>query len=80
MKSHIRVGTFEYASYFGSVDDLKALTSYTINRLYPEIKENEKPQIDFLDKVMINQIELVLNWMRVGFIHGVMNTDNTSIL
>ena len=79
MKSHIRVGTFEYASYFGSVDDLKALTSYTINRLYPEIKENENPVIDFLDKVMINQIELVLNWMRVGFIHGVMNTDNTSI-
>ena len=79
MKSHIRVGTFEYASYFGSVDDLKALTSYTINRLYPEIKGNENPVIDFLNKVMINQIELVLNWMRVGFIHGVMNTDNTSI-
>ena len=79
MKSHIRVGTFEYASYFGSVDDLKALTSYTINRLNPEIKKDENTVLDFLNKVMINQIELVVNWMRVGFIHGVMNTDNTSI-
>ena len=79
MQSHIRVGTFEYASYFGSVDNLKALTSYTINRLYPEIEKGENPVLDFLNKVMINQIELVVNWMRVGFIHGVMNTDNTSI-
>ena len=79
MKSHIRVGTFEYASYFGSVDDLKALTSYTINRLNPEIEKDENTVLDFLNKVMINQIELVVNWMRVGFIHGVMNTDNTSI-
>jgi uncharacterized protein YdiU (UPF0061 family) len=79
MKSHIRVGTFEYAAHFGSLADLKALTAYTVKRLYPEIEHDEYPVISLLNKVMIRQIELVVNWMRVGFIHGVMNTDNTSI-
>ena len=79
MKSHIRVGTFEYASYFGSSDDLKKITSYSINRLYPEINEFDNPTLAFLDLVMQKQIDLVLDWIRVGFIHGVMNTDNTSI-
>ena len=79
MKSHIRIGTFEYASYFGSNEDLKQLTSYTINRLYPEIKKYKNPPLALLNIVMNIQIDLVINWMRVGFIHGVMNTDNTSI-
>ena len=79
MKSHIRVGTFEYASYFGSSEDLKKITSYSINRLYPEIKNNDNPSLALLDLVMQKQIDLVVDWMRVGFIHGVMNTDNTSI-
>ena len=79
MKSHIRVGTFEYAARFGSTDDLKALTNYTIKRLYPEILEDENPVISLLQKVMESQIDLVADWMRVGFIHGVMNTDNTSV-
>ena len=79
MKSHIRVGTFEYASYFGSSEDLKKITSYSINRLYPEIKNNDNPSLALLDLVMHKQIDLVVDWMRVGFIHGVMNTDNTSI-
>jgi serine/tyrosine/threonine adenylyltransferase len=79
MKSHIRVGTFEYAAHFGSIDDLKALTTYTIKRLYPEIEQDDNPVISLLYKVMTKQIELVVNWTRVGFIHGVMNTDNTSI-
>ena len=79
MKSHIRVGTFEYASYFGSSEDLKKITSYSINRLYPEIKNNDNPSLALLDLVMQKQINLVVDWMRVGFIHGVMNTDNTSI-
>ena len=79
MKSHIRVGTFEYASYFGSSEDLKKITSYSINRLYPEIKNNYNPSLALLDLVMQKQIDLVVDWMRVGFIHGVMNTDNTSI-
>ena len=79
MKSHIRIGTFEYASYFGSYDDLNHLISYTINRLYPEISRHENPPLALLNIVMKKQIDLVVNWMRVGFIHGVMNTDNTSI-
>ena len=79
MKSHIRVGTFEYASCYCSKDSLKKLTSYTINRLYPEINQHKNPPLSLLDRVMTNQIDLVVNWMRVGFIHGVMNTDNTSI-
>ena len=79
MKSHIRVGTFEYASYFSSVNDLKKLTYYTIARLCPELKDKENPPLELLNFVMHKQIELVINWMRIGFIHGVMNTDNTSI-
>jgi uncharacterized protein YdiU (UPF0061 family) len=79
MKSHLRVGTFEYARHFGTKEDLKALTDYTINRLYPEIKEDKKAVESFFLKVINDQIKLVCHWMRVGFIHGVMNTDNTSI-
>ena len=79
MKSHIRIGTFEYARHFGSTNDLQALTDYTIHRLYPEIQNEENPGISLLKKVMSVQIDLVINWMRVGFIHGVMNTDNVSI-
>jgi uncharacterized protein YdiU (UPF0061 family) len=79
MKSHIRVGTFEFAAAFGSKEDLQTFANYTIPRLYPEIATDENPTLSFLYKVMDQQIDLVANWMRVGFIHGVMNTDNTSI-
>ena len=79
MKSHIRVGTFEFASYLCSKKDLMALKIYTINRSYPELIKYENPALELLIQVMQKQIDLVVNWMRVGFIHGVMNTDNTSI-
>ncbi len=79
MKSHIRIGTFEYASHLGTTEDLGALSDYTIHRLYPEIEHEESPALSLLKKVMTVQIDLVVNWMRVGFIHGVMNTDNVSI-
>jgi serine/tyrosine/threonine adenylyltransferase len=79
MKSHIRVGTFEYAAQFGADGDLNALTHYTIKRLYPEIEKDENPALSLLTKVMKLQIDLIASWMRVGFIHGVMNTDNCSI-
>lgn len=79
MKSHIRIGTFEYASYYGAPNDLQALLNYTMNRIYPHIQENESPALQLLEAVMQAQIDLVVNWMRVGFIHGVMNTDNVSI-
>ena len=79
MKSLIRIGTFEYASHLGTTEDLRALTDYTIHRLYPEIEHEGSPALSLLKKVMSVQIDLVVNWMRVGFIHGVMNTDNVSI-
>ena len=79
MKSHIRVGTFEFARYFGTKEDLSALTNYTIERHFPELTGSEDSALQLLDKVMRLQIELVVQWMRVGFIHGVMNTDNTSV-
>jgi uncharacterized protein YdiU (UPF0061 family) len=77
--SHIRVGTFEYARNFGSIEDLKSLTDYTILRHYPKILKTDQPYLELLKVVMYEQIDLVINWMRVGFIHGVMNTDNMSI-
>jgi len=77
--SHIRVGTFEYARNYGSIEDLQALTNYTIQRHYPEISDADNPALELLRTMMDKQINLVVHWMRVGFIHGVMNTDNMSI-
>lgn len=80
MKSHLRVGTFEYARYFGTEEDLSTLLNYTIDRHFPDLTGSENPALQLLDKVMRLQIELVVQWMRVGFIHGVLNTDNTSVI
>jgi uncharacterized protein YdiU (UPF0061 family) len=79
MKSHIRVGTFEYARYFLTNEALQALLNYTIERLYPSCKLASNPALEFIKTVAETQFELVTHWMRVGFIHGVMNTDNTAI-
>tara|TARA_Y100000590_G_C15669122_1_gene995623 strand:- start:302 stop:1780 length:1479 start_codon:yes stop_codon:yes gene_type:complete len=78
-KSHIRVGTFQYAAVKTNINDLKKLFYYTIERHYPKLKEIKNPALGLLNIVMENQIKLVTNWMRVGFIHGVMNTDNMTI-
>ena len=77
--SHIRVGTFQYIAAKQNVDDLNTLVDYTINRHYPEIKTSKNKALDLLNLVMERQCKLVVNWMRVGFIHGVMNTDNMAI-
>lgn len=77
-KSHIRVGTFQYSA-MGDAKDTLALSDYTIKRLFPEIKDDENKYIKFLEKVIDNQAKLVSKWQLVGFIHGVMNTDNISI-
>jgi len=79
MKSHLRVGTFEYARYFCKTSDLEALFQYTLKRLYPSLKRSSSPVEDLFMEVMRLQIDTVCHWMRVGFIHGVMNTDNTAI-
>jgi serine/tyrosine/threonine adenylyltransferase len=77
--SHIRVGTFEYVHYLQDKNLLKSFTNYTINRHYPELITHVNPPLAFLETVMQHQIELIVHWMRVGFIHGVMNTDNMFI-
>lgn len=78
-KSHIRVGTFEFAEQQLTLAEQKELTSYTLHRHYPEIKDTNNPALDLLKGVMEKQAALLTDWMRVGFIHGVMNTDNMSI-
>ena len=77
--SHIRVGTFQYIAARQKRDELEILFNYVIERHYPNIKNSKNKSIDLLETVMDKQIDLVVNWMRVGFIHGVMNTDNMSI-
>lgn len=77
--SHIRVGTFEYIARFCSPKVLQQFTEYTIARHFPEIIQHENKELAFLKLVMERQIDLIVNWMRVGFIHGVMNTDNMAI-
>ncbi|WCE32543.1 protein adenylyltransferase SelO [Vibrio sp. SCSIO 43137] len=82
--SHIRVGTFQYFAARNDVTSLRKLLSYSISRHYPEIDfdptltENERVAC-FLQLVIDRQIETIVGWMRVGFIHGVMNTDNMTI-
>jgi len=77
--SHIRVGTFQYAVVTEHKKNLKNLFDYTVDRHYPHIKKSKTPVIDLLKNVMEKQAKLVVDWMRVGFIHGVMNTDNMAI-
>ena len=77
--SHIRIGTFEYFAARGDTSALQKLVDYTIKRHYPDVEHctASESAIQLLKKVMDKQIELVVEWMRVGFVHGVMNTDNT---
>jgi uncharacterized protein YdiU (UPF0061 family) len=77
--SHLRVGTFEFAAAREDVEGLKALTAYAIDRHYPELKVSDNPALALLDAVIVRQAELIAEWMRVGFVHGVMNTDNMTI-
>lgn len=77
--SHLRVGTFEYALFQDDLGKLKALADYTIARHYPQCASLENPYLELLKEVVRVQIELIVDWMRVGFIHGVMNTDNMSV-
>jgi len=77
--SHLRVGTFEYFVAFKDLENLKLLTDYAINRHFPSIKDDNFRYQNFLKLVCENQASLIAKWMHVGFIHGVMNTDNTSI-
>tara|TARA_B100001123_G_scaffold415154_1_gene515383 strand:- start:200 stop:1645 length:1446 start_codon:yes stop_codon:yes gene_type:complete len=77
--SHIRCGTFEFVRNFCSKDDLEIFIKYVIDRHYAQISSTQYPNLELFELVMTKQINLIINWMRVGFIHGVMNTDNMSI-
>ena len=77
--SHLRVGTFQFIAARQKESELKTLVDYTIGRHYPNIKNSRNKALDLLEVLMEKQIDLVVNWMRVGFIHGVMNTDNMTI-
>jgi uncharacterized protein YdiU (UPF0061 family) len=77
--SHLRVGTFQYAATRKDPDILRRLADYAIARHHPEAAEAANPYLDLLERVTEAQASLVARWMLVGFIHGVMNTDNMTI-
>lgn len=77
--SHIRVGTFEFAAAQGDINFVQALLDYTVKRHYPFLEEEKNKALRFIEVVMEKQMNLVVEWMRVGFIHGVMNTDNMTV-
>ena len=77
--SHIRVGTFEYLAATGDKEGIRTLADYTIHRHYPKLITAENPYLSLLHVVMERQASLVAKWLHVGFIHGVMNTDNMAL-
>ncbi len=77
--SHIRVGTFQYVSKWGSVNELKTLADYTLQRHYPYVIDDENRYLSMLQEVIKRQAALIAKWQLVGFVHGVMNTDNMTI-
>jgi protein adenylyltransferase len=77
--SHIRVGTFQYFAARGDTDGVRRLADHVIARHYPDLAGIERPYPALLNAVIARQADLVARWLLVGFIHGVMNTDNTSI-
>jgi serine/tyrosine/threonine adenylyltransferase len=77
--SHVRVGTFQYFAARGDTDAVRALADHVLTRNYPECLEADQPYLALLEGVVARQAELVARWLLVGFIHGVMNTDNMSV-
>ena len=77
--SHLRVGTFQFFAARGEQDKVKALADHAIARHYPDLAQAANPYLAFLDAVIARQARLIADWMGLGFIHGVMNTDNMAI-
>lgn len=77
--SHLRVGTFQYVSNWCSVEELRVLADYTLKRHFPEIYNDEDCYFSMLKEIIKRQASLIAKWQLVGFIHGVMNTDNMTI-
>jgi len=79
-RSHVRVGTFQYFAARGDIDTLRVLMTHMIDNYFASAAEAERPALALLDDVVKRQAQLITQWMAVGFIHGVMNTDNSSIV
>jgi serine/tyrosine/threonine adenylyltransferase len=77
--SHLRVGTFQYAAKWGTVEELRDLADYTLKRHFPDVEADESRYLSLLQEVIKRQAVLIAKWQLVGFIHGVMNTDNMTI-
>jgi uncharacterized protein YdiU (UPF0061 family) len=78
-QSHIRVGTFQFFAYRNDIEALRLLADHVIDRHYPEVRDADQPYLSLLDAVLTRLAALIAQWQLLGFIHGVMNTDNTSI-
>lgn len=77
--SHIRVGTFQYVAKWGTIEELQTLADYTLKRHFSNGEKGENPYLSLLNEVIQHQASLIAKWQLVGFIHGVMNTDNMAI-
>lgn len=77
--SHLRFGTFQFAAKWGTVENLQALADYALERHFPHIEKYEKKYLSLLQEVIKRHATLVAKWQLIGFIHGVMNTDNMTI-
>ncbi|MFD1134760.1 protein adenylyltransferase SelO [Paenibacillus urinalis] len=77
--SHLRVGTFQFVRNWGSIEDLRALADYTLIRHYADVEQDEGRYLNLLKTVVEQQASLIAKWQLVGFIHGVMNTDNMAL-
>ncbi|WP_404451817.1 YdiU family protein [Virgibacillus necropolis] len=77
--SHLRIGTFEYVANWGTREELRILADYAIKRHFPDIEDNEDRYLSLFEELVKRQAELIVKWQLVGFIHGVMNTDNMTI-
>ena len=77
--SHVRVGTFQYFAARGDTEAVRLLADYVLARNYPELLDTEQPYLALLEGIVFRQAGLVAQWLLVGFIHGVLNTDNMSV-
>ena len=77
--SHIRIGTFSFAAQQKNVESIQALLDYTVVRHFPQHVNSSQKALDCIESLMHKQADLMVHWMRVGFIHGVMNTDNVTL-
>ncbi len=77
--SHLRVGTFQYFAARNDTEAVKTLVDFALNRHFPDAETSQSPALTLLQQVISAQAKLVAHWMSIGFIHGVMNTDNSSI-